>query len=273
MSRRVLCCLTLMIAVLFLFCSCAEQPAEENINEVTLGGKKYSLVLSDEFDFWDTSIWARCPQVERQDAGGWWKNSCSKVEDGNLMITCDVDKEGTPISGAVRTRWTHDRTYGLYHFRFKMEKADGLWYAFWLLSDTMENDTTGGNGATDGAEMDILEVVPHSGDFEMSVHWDGYEEGNLKSYSKGIVVNDDFYDRYHEIWYLWDQDGYKLYLDGTDEKSLVFSFDGKNTGGTCAVPSYLIVSAEYGAWGGEIIKSQLPAHFYVDYVRIYSEEE
>ena len=39
---------------------------------------------------------------------------------------------------------------------------------------------------------------------------------------------------------------------------------------TCAVPSYLIISAEFGTWGGEIDETQLPARFYVDYARVYS---
>ena len=106
------------------------------------------------------------------------------------------------------------------------------------------------------------EVVPHTGDFEMTVHWDGYNE-NLKSYGEGIRVDDDFYGKYHEIWYLWDENGYRLYLDGTDEKSLVFSIEGKKHGdGTCAVPCYLIISAEYGTWGGEIDETQLEVERY-----------
>lgn len=260
----VICLFTVLISV-----GCSEPDSSD---EFSFNGKKYTLTISDDFDSFDTTIWAKCPQIERQDAGGYWANKCSSVEDGNLVITCTTTSTGTPISGGVKTRRSHDQTFGLYNIRFKMEKADGLWYAFWLLSDAMENDTTGGNGAVDGAELDILEVVPHSGDFEMSVHWDGYFE-HLKSYSEGIHVTDDFYDTYHEIWYLWDKDGYKLYLDGTDEKSLVFSFSGKEHGdGACGVPSYLIISAEYGTWGGEIDEEQLPAHLYVDYVRVYSEK-
>lgn len=70
-----------------------------------------------------------------------------------------------------------------------------------------------GNGATDGAELDIIELVPNPNELCSSVHWDG--------------------------------------------------------DGTCAVPCDLIISAEYGKWGGDIDKTQLPAHFYVDHVRIY----
>ena len=267
-KRNILILLAIVSLILLSCCKEPDVPGQVNIN-----GKKYSLVLSDDFEFWDTDLWLRCPQIERQDAGGWWKNKCSDVIDGNMVITCSIDNNGTPISGAVRTRPKHNQTFGVYHIRFKMEKADGLWYAFWLLCDEMENDTTGGNGAVDGAELDILEVVPGPGEFAMSVHWDGYGD-NLKSYSDWIYVSDDFYDRYHEIWYVWDQNGYSLYLDGTDSGSRVFSISAKQHGiGACSVPCYLIISAEYGEWGGEIVPEQLPAHLYVDYVEIYSESE
>lgn len=151
--------------------------------EITFNGQEYTLAFADEFNSLDMSNWAYCPEMERQDAGGVWRRSCSGVKDGNLVITCDIADDGTPVSGGIRSVKEHERTYGLYHIRFKAEKADGLWYAFWLLNDNMEEPV------------------------------DGY--------------------------------------------------------GPCAVPCDLIISAEYGKWGGDIDKTQLPAHFYVDHVRIY----
>lgn len=238
-------------------------------DRITFGGKNYALTFSDDFDYFDPDKWALCPEQVRQDAGGEWRDSCTAVENGELVITCDIAEDGTPISGAIRSTKKHEQTYGLYHMRFKADKADGLWYAFWLLTDRM-NDSSVGNGAKDGAELDIMELVPHTGELGMSVHWDGYGSG-LKSASKYAEVDDDFYDSYHELWYEWDKDGYRLYLDGTDEAALVFDFDGEEYGdGTCSVPCDMIISAEYGTWGGRINKAQLPAHFRVDYVQVYS---
>ena len=148
------------------------------------------------------------------------------------------------------------------------EKADGMWFAFWLLTDEM-HDQSVGNGATDGAELDIMELVPHTGELCMSVHWDGYGAG-LKSCCEIYHVDDDFYNEYHELWYLWEPSGYRLYLDGTDESDMIFDFPGDRYGdGTCAVPCDMILSAEYGTWGGAYDAAQLPAHFYVDFVEIY----
>ena len=238
---------------------------------VSFKGKNYKLSLSDDFNTFNKNKWAFCPQIKRADLGGEWRNSCTGVKNGKLIITCKTAKNGTPISGGIRSTGKYEQTCGLYHIRFKAEKANGLWYAFWLLTDKM-NDSSVGNGATDGAELDIIELVPYTGELEMSVHWDGYNKKHLKSKFEFVHVNDDFYGRYHELWYVWDKKGYRLYLDGTDKESLLFDFPGKKYGnGTCAVPCDLLISAEFGKWGGKIKKSQLPAHLYVDYVRVYKE--
>ena len=250
---------------------CAPLAAGNASGYIVFNGRTYTPTLIDEFDYLDFGKWSYCPEMERQDAGGEWRNACSTVEDGKLVITCAVAEDGTPISGGLRSRSAYEQTFGLYHMRFKMEYADGLWYAFWLYTDRMEEGSVG-SGATDGAELDIVEIVPKPGELCMSVHWDGYGE-ELKSCCELTHVDKGFFDEYHELWYEWDQDGYRLYLDGTDEDCLLFDFPGseeKYGDGTCAVPCDLVISAEFGTWGGDIDETQLPAHFYVDYVHAYT---
>ena len=69
--------------------------------KITFEGKTYSLTFSDDFDTLDSSKWEYCPEEKRQDAGGEWRNSCTAVEDGNLVITCDIAADGTPVRGEV----------------------------------------------------------------------------------------------------------------------------------------------------------------------------
>ena len=226
--------------------------------KISFEGKTYTLTFSDDFDTLDSRKWAYCPEEERQDAGGEWRNACIAVETGKLVITCDIAEDGTPVSGGIRSTKAHKQTYGLYHIRFKIEKADGLWYAFWLLSDEMFNpkDET---GAADGAELDVFEVVPHNEELYMSIHWDGYGE-NRKSCSKSIAVDDAFYDDYHQLWYVWDRDGYRLYLDGADEGSLLFDLPGEESGGgTCAVP----VISPWASWEAGVIISAASARVWL----------
>ncbi|MBP5555305.1 MAG: glycoside hydrolase family 16 protein [Lachnospiraceae bacterium] len=245
---------------------CCNYPAATET--LSFAGNEYTLAVNDDFDVFDAGMWARVPEMERQDAGGCWRDSCSTVMDGNLVITCTVDDDGIPISGGVRSTKAYEQTYGLYHIRFKTDNADGLWYAFWLLTDRMEEGSVG-NGAVDGAEIDIFEYVPHADEFCTSVHWDGYDE-NLKS--KCVVYNpgSSFCDSYHDLWFLWEETGYKVYLDGCGEANLIFDLPGDKYGdGTCSVPCDMIISAEFGSWGGDFVASQMPAHFYIDCIQIY----
>ena len=265
-----------LACIAFSLCCCAEEVTDDD-DTLSFNGKKYICTFSDEFESekLDNHNWYYCPQQQRQDAGGWWSNSCSTFEDGNYVITCTTKEDGTPISGGIRSLGKFEQTYGLYNIRFKVEKAEGLWYAFWLMTDKM-SDATVGNGATDGAEIDIIEVVPHDKAYYTTIHWDGYGE-NLKSkHPKGKSINDSFYGTYHDLWFLWDENGYKLYMDGTDSAHLIYNMPGAQYGdGTCQVPCYLKITAEFGLWAGadNLDETQLPAHFYVDYVRVYKELE
>ncbi len=262
----------LFVCTAFLFCGCSDEKINDN-DAFSFNGKKYELTFSDEFESskLNTKNWEYCPQQQRQDAGGWWNNECSTFENGNYVITCKLKDDGTPLSGGIRSRKKFEQTYGLYNIRFKVEKADGLWYAFWLMTDKM-SDATVGNGAVDGAEIDIIEVVPYDKAYYTTIHWDGYNHTQSK-HPSGKRIDNSFYCKYHDLWFLWDKDGYKLYMDGTDEAHLIYDMPGKDYGeGTCQVPCYVKITAEYGKWAGEIKSEQLPTHFSVDYVRVYKEK-
>ena len=262
--------LSVLSCIALSLCCCSYGGIDDGT--LSFNGKKYICTFSDEFESekLDRKNWEYCLQQQRQDAGGWWSNECSTFENGNYVITCTT-KNGTPISGGIRSRGKFEQTYGLYNIRFKVEKAEGLWYAFWLMTDRMSDETVG-NGAVDGAEIDIIEIVPHEKSYYTTIHWDGYGDYLKSRHPAGKTINDSFYDTYHDLWFLWDENGYRLYMDGTDSAQLIYNMPGKQYGdGTCQVPCYLKITAEYGTWAGSIVPEQLPAHFYVDYVRVYKE--
>ncbi len=289
--------LAVCISILALAFTCcikenhSNEIVQENINpDGSLNLNNFTLTFKDDFErnTLDKKKWSYSPEMERQGEkgwGGWWNDKCSSLKNGNYVCTCKITQDGTPISGAIQTRETFKQKFGLFHIRFKVEKADGLWYAFWLLNDEMAANAPDGS-AKDGAELDIFEIVPgadkknNRADFGMSVHWDGYEEdeetGKPKTQSASDFTHhlyNDFYKDYHEVWYLWDKTGYKFFMDGTDKSHMIFNFPAEEYGKeVCEVPSYMIISAEFGKWGGEIDPSQLPAHFYVDYVEVYKEK-
>lgn len=246
---------------------------------ITFNGKNYSQTFFDDFTGTklDTKRWERCPEWQRQDAGGYWKNSCSSVKDGKLIIEARIEN-GTPISGAIRSRGKFEQTRGLYKIRFKAEKASGLWYAFWLMSDKVSNI---GNGAKDGGEIDIIEILPNdpwmpkdqNTYLNSAVHWDGYGSAH-KSYGSQYFIDDSFYKQWHEVTFEWTKDYYKAYLDDSEKPFWDSTKEGAATwGGIVQSRNYMKITAEFGKWGGPIDENALPARMYVDWVKVYKEEE
>ena len=248
-----------------------QPPVDENT--VTVDGRTYRLTFSDDFNgsSLDSSKWERCPEWQRQDLGGYWENDCSYVTGGNLVIECR-NNNGTLQSGAVRSRGKFEQTGGVYRIRFKAEKSSALWYAFWLMTDAEANI---GNGATDGAEIDIFEIIGNDpwmpagqkAYLNSAVHYDGYGDA-MKSVSSQYHVDDSFFGQWHEATFVWTDDGYKLYMDNNPNP--IWNARGSEYGGTCTTANYIKITAEFGIWGGEIINSLLPAHFYVDWVKVYN---
>ena len=259
--------------------------------------KTYELVFCDDFDGTnlDLSKWEPCPEWERQGHmknHGWWADECVSVKDGNLVLECKKAADGRLISGAVRTlskdytKQLFMQNKGMWEMKFKVDKADGLWYAFWMMANN--NDKVIGKGAVDGAELDFFEILPgkswwkkngiegnFAGRMMTTFHWDGYGPAHQMKGTDGISVDDfdpDFYDKWHVYKFIWCEEGYECYLDD----KLLWILDGAEYGGTVNAAGYTKISAEFGDWGGPVDKDIAAGgskFMYVDYVKIYKEKK
>ena len=250
-----------------------------NEESISFAGKNYIPVFYDDFNGkeLDEDRWERCPEWPRQDAGGYWSNNCSFLEEGNLVIEAKKDENGKLVSGAVRSKGKFEQNGGLYKIRFKAEKASGLWYAFWLMTDRVSKI---GGGAVNGGEIDIIEILPNDPWQEegkktylnSAVHWDGYGDRH-KSHGSQYYIDDSFYDQWHEVTFEWTSEYYKAYLDDSSEPFWDSTIEGAETwGGIVKSSNYMKITAEFGKWGGEIAEDALPARMYVDWVKVYKAE-
>ena len=268
----------LLILICFLMCGCAS-PFLGTDEKIEFNGKTYTCTFYDDFN--GTNInsqrWERCPEYARQK--GFWKNDCSYVEGGNLVIAAKTENSKL-CAGAVRTRKKFSQNKGLYQIRFRIDrKTEGLWYAFWLMSDNVSKI---GNGAVDGGEIDIFEVVPNDKNrdpgqrnyLNSAVHWDGYGSDHQSKASQKIIDTSFYGNDWHIVTFEWTDDYYKAYLD--DETEPYWNTEGKaqEYGGIVNVENYIKLTAEFGDWGGDVTKSSesLPAAMYVDWVKVYKQE-
>lgn len=250
----------------------AKEPVQadsDGYKTVYIDGKTFSLSFEDDFDgdTLDGTKWERGPEQKRQDLNNYWDNRMSYLDgEGNLIIGMSYDKENDRfLSGAVRSRGKFEQAYGYFEIRCTVNNVPGYWTAFWLMGDSVSDET---NGGRNGTEIDIMETPYYSKkQVQNTLNWDGY---GYRHKSSGNVSDIDVYDgEYHTFSLLWTEEEYVFYVDGKES----WRTDAAEALGTCEVPLYIKISSETGSWTGRPDPEKLPDYMKVDYVRVYKETE
>ena len=237
----------------------------------TVNGTNYTLTFYDEFEgsSLNSSKWACCPEQSRQGGACTWKDSMVSVSDGCLNLGAALDSNNNPICGAVRTmtksysvKWSQCKGY--FECRAKLQSAPGFWGAFWLMDKNMKD--VAGNGASDGAEIDIFESFSVAqGGVNHAIHWDGYNTYHQQNAHQ--VYNKALYDgNFHTFALQWTDTEYVFFIDGV-ETYRVGNADEANI--ICQNALYIKLTVEFGSWAGSYSASTLPDAVVIDYVRVW----
>lgn len=236
---------------------------------VTINGKKWLLTFEDNFDgnSVDYDKW-RPVGFENRDTCMWGDENTTVVEDGTLKLKVIHNKtaaaSGIPYrAGALRTRGTFEQAYGYYEIRCQLPQTSGICAAFWMMCD---GQALAGNGARDGAEIDIFESSKFSQNiYQHAFHWDGYDASHDTIYKE--IKKPAAYSGFHTFAMEWNKDEYIFYFDGE-----VTWRTNCGSGGVCEVPAYLKLTTATGGWVGNPNASKIPTDaLIVDYVRAYIE--
>ena len=254
--KRFLPVMILFFFLFSLFSSCGDVSNETR----EINGKTYRLTFSDDFEGGklNKKKWEICPEWDRQDAGGRWDNDMVSLRDGYLVLTASMEGD-TPVSGAVRTKGHFAQKQGYFEASMSLQKAPGFWGAFWLMDPDMKDEK--GNGAADGAEIDIMESFDAaSGGINHAIHWDGYgPDHQSESYSRHRTA---LYEGFHTYALEWTENEYIFYIDGEETWRTDYP-------GMCEHELYLKLTTEFGSWAGSYDPAQLPDEVLVDYVHVY----
>ena len=246
----------------------------ENMTEMIeeykeIEGVTYKLSFYDEFNGTDidTTKWSRSPEDQRQNVGGYWDDSMITVEDGKLVVSSAIRKDGTPISGSIMSLGKFEQTKGYFEIKCKLQTAPGFWGAFWLMNFGQFNvDGT----AIDGAEIDIFESCHvDMRKINQNLHYDGYGAQHVQL-PHGEVNSNTYDGEYHTFSFLWTDTAYVWYIDG--EETYRLEEGSSKYPGCCSVPTFMIISSEFGTWAGTYDPATLPDAWYVDYVKVYTSE-
>lgn len=250
--------------------------------------RDFELVWSDEFDGtelnrnnWSGHYFSDNTTLMRK--GGYWNMDFATVKDGNLHIStryCPDGYKGNGIPGwyscGIDTQDLFSQTYGYFEVRCILPEGAGLWSAFWLMPDNIDNID---NSGTDGAEIDVFESPYYFQKqsiarrrISSNIHFDGYGEAHqsLNVCTPYLLLNNP-YKEFNTYSVEWNEDEYIFYVNGVETGRT-------NFGGTSQVPEWMILSVEIGGengvpedtWAGpKIADDTVVTDFIIDYVRVY----
>ncbi len=235
----------------------------------------YDLVWSDEFNgsALDTTKWTgHCCVLGGGPSevypGGYYSDSCIKVENGNLVLSIrkeDGSNAAYPAGwyfGAVDSSQSFNGTYGYYEIRAKVAKAVAGNSAFFLNNGNTMDET---KPQSAGAEIDIMESmrygVAHEGSIENNVHY--YDAGgHQKLHARWVIVDGNPYEEFHTYGLKWEKTGYTFYVDGKECRNTDF--------GLSHTPEYIVLDLMMRDFKTQSIDGDT-ADFVVDYVHVYQQ--
>ncbi len=233
------------------------------------------IVMQDEFNtdgILDSSIWS-------YDIGtgnnGWGNNELEYYTDrpenitaqnGILIISAKKEsyKGAAYTSARILTKGKFEQKYGRFEARMRLPYGQGMWPAFWLLGNNIDEV-----GWPQSGEIDIME---NRGQLPTivngTVHGPGYSAGLAitKSYD---LVNDRFDTGFHVFGIEWTPDYINYYVDDV----LYNQITPSDVTGEWVFnkPFYIIINLAVGGnyVGSPNSETNFPQNLLVDYVRVY----
>jgi beta-glucanase (GH16 family) len=255
-------------------------------------GEEWRLVWADEFDTAgrpDTRNWTYETGFVRNDEMQWYQPENAWCQEGVLIIEGRRERKRNSnykanstdwrtnreyadyTSASLTTKGRHSWQYGRFEMRGRIDTRPGLWPAFWTLGLTGEWPGSG--------EIDIMEY--YRGLLLANAAW-GTERRwvpRWDSVRKPITeFSDPDWPRKFHVWRMdWDQRAIRLSVDGlllnTIDLDQTYNKD-KQRKNPFRQPHYIILNLAIGGTnGGDPTRTEFPARFEVDFVRVYQKGE
>jgi beta-glucanase (GH16 family) len=234
------------------------------------GQTTWSLIWSDEFsgNTLNTSNW-------NFDIGtgnwGWGNNELQYYTNSNqnlflanglLHIMAKQQAFGTSnyTSARINSSNKFNFTYGRLEARIKLPMGQGLWPAFWLLGQNINEVSWPECG-----EIDVMEHVNNNDYINGTLHWNQ----NGHQYNGSTTSFDP--EAFHQYMIEWDENKIQWFIDGISFKTMNIT---SNNMSAFHQPFFVILNlAVGGLWPGSPDNTTpFPSEMLVDYVRYYQPE-
>ena len=202
--------LVLVVTILALVLSC---DSADDLN------RTYTLEWEDDFEGPAGELPNPANWNYDLGGGGWgnqelqtYTNDPANVSmdgNGNLIITA-IRNGNAFTSARIKTQDKFERTYGRFEARLKTPFGPGIWPAFWLLGDGVDDPAI---GWPQTGEIDIMELRGQEpSKIAGSVHGPGYSAGNAVT-SDFELDNARFDTEYHVFAVDWGPDFIDFFVD------------------------------------------------------------
>ena len=258
-----------------------------------LPAAEWKLVWSDEFDTPgqpDPAKWGYEEGFIRNNERQYYtrdRRENARVENGMLVIEArkerfkfpsDDSRKGKRSKGREYAEYTSASlttlnkaswTYGRIEVRAKLPTGRGTWPAIWTLGTDKRQ-----LGWPACGEIDIMENVGFDPDLiHGNIHTKSYNHVQHTNKGSKITIAKPYQD-FHVYAVEWRPDRIDFFVD----KAKYFTFTNEEKGDAAwpyDKPQYLILNIAIGGdWGGQkgIDDSIFPQRMYIDYVRVYQEQ-
>ncbi len=245
------------------------------------------LAFKDEFNKplnapVDASKWTA------ETGGGGWGNQESEYytnsvenayHDGNGNLVIKAIKLAPPLnlscwygpcqytSARLLTKGKFEQKYGRFEARIKIPAGQGMWPAFWMLGNNIDQVSWPTSG-----ELDIMENIGREPSIvHGTIHGPGYSGANGISSSFSLANNQKFADDFHVYATDWSENKIEFYVDGNLYKTI--TPQNLPSGGQWVFdhPFFMILNLAVGGnWGGAPDATTVfPGEMKIDYVRVY----
>ena len=260
-----------LIIILAGFAGCEIEPVQ------TLPDRSYTLTWSDEFNGdagtqpdaaqWNYDIGTGQNGWGNQELQSYTNNTENIAMDGegNLVITA-INNNGSYTSARINTKGLFSQQYGRFEARIKTPTGPGLWPAFWMLGDNIDDVSWPQCG-----EIDIMEQKGNQSNITYSsLHGPGYSAGAAITHPY-VLTNDRFDNKFHIYAVEWGED----YVDFFVDSFLFKRITPEDATGEWVFnqPFHLLLNvAVGGTFGGPPNEyTGFPQEMLIDYVRVYQE--
>jgi beta-glucanase (GH16 family) len=186
--------------------------------------------------------------------------------DGNLIITAikESNSGSSYTSARIKTKGLFSQTYGRFEARIKTPTGPGIWPAFWLLGDNIDQVNWPMCG-----EIDIME---QRGQQPSITHGSIHGPGNFgaNAITKGYGLTTGRFDTdFHLYAVEWGED----YIDFFIDTYLYQRIKPENLSGKWVFnsPFFMILNVAVGGnyVGYPTSGTPFPQSMYIDYVKVY----